>query len=61
MSKESQLAISVNALAVAIGSIGFDAEEMALLAGVFVQIGDTLATMAAQKAISGNISGEDCK
>lgn len=50
MSKETEITILINALAVAIGNAGFDAEELAFIAAAFVQIGDTLATMATIKA-----------
>ena len=50
MSKETELAILINALAVAIGNAGFDTDELAFIAAAFVQIGDTLATMATIKA-----------
>ena len=32
-------------------SCGLSVSELALVAGIFVQIGDTLATIAAQKAL----------
>ncbi len=44
------LTASVNALANAI-SCNLSLEETALLAAIFVQLGDTLATIGAQKAI----------
>lgn len=53
MAKESEITILVNALAVAIGNAGFDTEELAVIAAIFVQIGDTLATMATLRALNG--------
>ena len=50
MKKENQITILINALAVAIGNSDFDADELAFIAASFVQIGDTLATMAVIKA-----------
>ena len=45
-----ELTASITAIANAL-SCGLSASELALLAGIFVQIGDTLATIAAQKAL----------
>lgn len=44
------LTTTVNSLAVAIAGRLSD-EELALTAAVFVQLGDTLATIAAQRAV----------
>ena len=45
-----QLTASITALANAI-SCGFNVEETTLIAALFVQLGDTLATIATQKSI----------
>lgn len=42
----------VNTLSVAIGKSDFTSDELALLGAIFVQIGDTLATMAVQMNIN---------
>ena len=59
MAKETEITILVNALAVAIGNAGFDTDELAVIAAVFVQIGDTLATMATLRALNGENTGKD--
>ena len=46
-----ELTAAITALANAIG-YNLSVSELALAAGIFVQIGDTLATIAAQKALS---------
>ena len=46
----TELTLAITALANAI-SEGMDIAELALTASVFVQIGDTLATIAAHKAL----------
>ena len=45
-----ELTGAITAIANAI-SCGLSVSELALVAGIFVQIGDTLATIAAQKAL----------
>ena len=45
-----ELTTAITALANAI-SLRLTVEELSLLAGIFVQLGDTLATIAAQKAL----------
>ena len=45
-----ELTAALTAIANAI-SVGLTVNELALVAGMFVQIGDTLATIAAQKAL----------
>lgn len=45
-----ELTSSITALANAI-SCKLSPDEIALIAGIFVQFGDTLATIAAQKAL----------
>ena len=47
-----ELTSAVTALANAL-SCRLTVEEMALVAGIFVQLGDTLATIAAQKSLCG--------
>ena len=46
-----ELTAAITAIANAIGC-NMSVSELALAAGIFVQIGDTLATIAAQKALS---------
>ena len=46
-----ELPASITALALAIGAQIEDLEELGLLATAFTQLGDTLATMAAQRAL----------
>lgn len=53
--KSLELTVAVTALANSI-ACGLDVTELALIAGIFVQIGDTLATIAAQRALL-----EECK
>ena len=53
--KSLDLTVAVTALANSI-ACGLDVTELALIAGIFVQIGDTLATIAAQRALL-----EECK
>lgn len=48
-----ELTGAVTALANAI-ACRLTVEEMALLAGVFVQLGDTIATIAARESLCGN-------
>ena len=48
-----QLTASITALANAI-SCELNIEEITLLAAVFVQLGDTLATIAARESLCGN-------
>ena len=48
----SELAILTNALAIAIANADLSTEELALLATILVQIGDTLATIAAQRSFN---------
>ena len=48
-----ELTASVTALANAL-ACRLDQEQLGLLAAVLTQLGDTLATIAAQKAICGN-------
>ena len=50
-----ELTGAITAIANAI-SCGLTVGELALVAGIFVQIGDTLATIAAQKSLL-----EECK
>ena len=45
-----ELTAAITALANAIGK-NLSVSEIALVAGIFVQIGDTLATIAAQRAL----------
>lgn len=45
-----ELTAALTAIANAL-SCGLSVGELALLAGIFVQIGDTLATIAAQKSL----------
>ena len=45
-----ELTGAITAIANAI-SCGLSVSELALVAGIFVQIGDTLATIAAQKSL----------
>lgn len=45
-----ELTVTLTAIANAI-SVGLSVNELALVAGMFVQIGDTLATIAAQRAL----------
>ena len=45
-----ELTVTLTAIANAI-SVGLSVNELALVAGIFVQIGDTLATIAAQRAL----------
>ena len=49
--KSLELTMSVTALANAL-SCGLTISEIALLAGIFVQLGDTLATIAAEMALT---------
>lgn len=51
-----QLTVAVTAMASAIARCRSD-EEIALLAAVFTQLGDTLATIAAQRALCGAKDG----
>ena len=53
--KSLELTVAVTALANSIACT-LDVTELALIAGIFVQIGDTLATIAAQRALF-----EECK
>ena len=48
--KPLELTVALTAIANSI-SFGLSVSELALVAGIFVQIGDTLATIAAQKAL----------
>ena len=48
--KPLELTVALTAIANSI-SCGLSVSELALVAGIFVQIGDTLATIAAQKAL----------
>ena len=50
-----ELTSVVTALANAI-SCKLTVDEMALIAGIFVQLGDTIATIAAQKSLCGENS-----
>ena len=52
MLRPAELAVLVNTLSVAIGSAGFTPEELAVIAAVLTQIGDTLTTMAAQRELT---------
>ena len=45
-----ELTVAITTIANAI-ACGLNINELALVAGIFVQIGDTLATIAAQKAL----------
>ncbi len=49
--KALELTMSVTVLANAL-SCGLTIDEIAFLAGIFVQLGDTLATIAAKKALT---------
>ena len=48
--KEWELPAGITALAIAIGAQIEDVEELSLLGAVFTQLGDTLATIAVQRA-----------
>ena len=52
-----ELTGAITALANAL-ACGLDAEEATLLAGIFVQLGDTLATILAREALCGKVAGE---
>ncbi len=54
-----EITAAVTALANII-SQQLDENEAALLSAVFVQLGDTLATIAAQKAVCDQISDRSC-
>ena len=49
--KSLELTLAITALANSM-AIGLSANELALAAGVFVQLGDTLATIAAERALA---------
>ena len=49
--KGYELSVTITALAIAIGSQIEDIEELALAGAAFAQLGDTLSTMAAQRAV----------
>jgi len=51
MLNPDELAVLVNTISVAIGDSIASTDELALLAAIFVQIGDTLSTMALQRAV----------
>lgn len=51
MQSAESLSIMVNTLATVIGKYASSAEELSFLGAVFVQIGDTLATMALQTSL----------
>ena len=51
--KSLELTSVVTALANAIAS-GLTVDEIALIASIFVQLGDTLATIAARESLCGN-------
>ena len=55
-----QLTASVTAIANAV-SCNLSIEETTLLAAVLVQLGDTLATIATQRTICGEIEGNKSK
>lgn len=57
--KGLELTASLTAIANAI-ACGLSVGELALIAGIFVQIGDTLATIAAQRALCED-SAETCE
>ena len=57
--KGLELTASLTAIANAI-ACGLSVGELALVAGIFVQIGDTLATIAAQRALCEE-SAEACE
>ena len=52
-----EITAAVTALANAVAS-GLTVSELALVAGLFVQLGDTLATIAAAKALCEEEKGE---
>lgn len=56
--KYLELTAAITALANAI-ACGLNLNELALAAGIFVQIGDTLATIAAEKALHEEIAKKD--
>ena len=49
--KDLELTAAITAIANAI-ACGLSVNELALFAGIFVQLGDTLATVAARRALS---------
>ena len=53
-----ELTTAITALANII-SRGHTVNELALIAGIFVQLGDTLATIAAQRALCGEEADKD--
>ena len=53
-----ELTVALTAIANSI-ACGLSVSELALIAGVFVQIGDTLATIAAQKALCEETAEKD--
>lgn len=53
------MALSVTAAALAIAD-GKSVEELAVLGSVFMQLGDTISTVGAQKALIEDINGKKC-
>ena len=53
-----EITAAVTALANAVAS-GLTVSELALVAGLFVQLGDTLATISAQKALDEERNAEN--
>lgn len=51
MYSPESLSVIVNTLATVIGKYATSADELSFLGAVFVQIGDTLATMAVQRSL----------
>ena len=51
LGKGSELAVLTNALSIAIANTDLTTDELALIATIFVQIGDTLATIVAQRTL----------
>ena len=49
--KGYELSVTITALAIAIGSQVEDVEELALAGAALAQLGDTLSTIAAQRAL----------